>query len=56
LATTFRDFDIIDIFNSASNEATNVRVDRAARINATFAAPINLQNTPPPLWSNELLN
>src|SRR5438128_1979433 len=36
------------------SSAPNVRVDRAARINATFAAPIMLRNTLPPLASNEL--
>jgi hypothetical protein len=33
----------------------NVRVDRAARIHATFAAPSLMRNTLPPLRSNELL-
>src|SRR5260370_25507264 len=34
---------------------SNVLVDAAARIKATFAAPSKLQNTLPPLASNDLL-
>jgi hypothetical protein len=33
----------------------NGGVDRAARFHATFAAPFKLQNTVPPLRSNDLL-
>jgi hypothetical protein len=36
--------------------STNVRVDRAARFHSTFAVSFNLQNTHPPLRSNELLD
>jgi hypothetical protein len=33
----------------------HIAVDRAARFHATFAAPVYLQNTLPPLRSNDLL-
>ena len=41
-------------FSLATSQPPNVRVDRAARFHATFAAPSLMRDTLPPRRSNEL--
>jgi hypothetical protein len=41
---------------AGGKKKSNVRVDRAARVHSTFAAPGLMRNASPPLRSNELLD